>query len=71
MMTHSLTGIDIDSPLLSGSTASSGGQDWKTFILLEHAFPEKGFFGLAVKSHNPDQTVDAAFSQLILSNPKD
>ena len=51
--------------------SSSDGQEWKTFSVLEHAFPEKGFIGLAVTSHNPDQTVDAVFSQLIVSSPKD
>ncbi len=49
------------------SQSSRNGQQWKTFSVHQQPLPAAAYLGLAVTSHNVNQTIKAIFSQLNLS----
>ena len=49
------------------SQSSRNGQQWKTFSVHLQPLPAAAYLGLAVTSHNVNQTIKAIFSQLNLS----
>jgi hypothetical protein len=49
------------------SQTSRDGMQWKTFSVHQQDLPPVAYFGLAVTSHNANQTVKAVFSQLSFS----
>jgi len=49
------------------SQSSQDGQRWTTFSIHHQSLPAAAYLGLAVTSHNVNQTVKAVFSQLSFS----
>ena len=45
--------------------SSQDGEYWKTFCVHQQRLPPAAYLGLAVTSHNTDQTVTCAFSDLV------
>jgi hypothetical protein len=45
--------------------SSQDGKRWKTFCVHQQRLPLEAYLGLAVTSHNADQTVACAFSDLV------
>lgn len=45
---------------------SQDGRIWRTFTLHQQVFPAAAYLGLAVTSHNMNQTVRAVFRQVVL-----
>lgn len=48
---------------------SQDGRDWRTFAVHRQEFPGTAYLGLAVTSHNVNQTVRAVFRDVELSQP--